>query len=113
MQLADLPHGLIENSGDDPAMGVRRRTNKAPRQTKAADEALALLVENKLQPESGVVGGTATEAIVGELLFLELVTVDSLVPGHVVRMRQSCVAMQVGRAISSQPSALGKTTVPS
>src|SRR5271157_3289535 len=89
MQLADLPHGLIENSGDDPAVSVRRRTNEAPLQTKAADEALVFLVENELQPETGFVGGTATKAIVGELLFPDLVTMNSFVPGHVVKMNES------------------------
>jgi hypothetical protein len=66
-----------------------RRPNETPLQAKAADEALALLVENKLQPESGLVGRTAAEAIVRELLFLYLVTMNFLVPGHVHKMKQS------------------------
>src|SRR5271157_1291142 len=86
VQLIDLPHGFVKNGGDDPAVGVRRWADKAPLQTKAADEALVLLVENKLQPESGFVGGAATKTVVGELLFLYLVTMNSFVPGHVVKM---------------------------
>src|ERR1019366_452097 len=65
------------------------RPDKAPLQAKAAEEALALLVEHKLQPESGFVDGAATEAIVGVLLFLYLVTVNFFVPGHVHKMKQS------------------------
>ena len=49
----------------------------------------SLLVENKLQPQTGFVGGAATEAIVGELLFLYLVTRNSFVPGHGTKMEQS------------------------
>ena len=63
-------------------MGVRRRANKPPLQPESADETLLLLVEHKLQPESGLVARTATEAMVGDLLFLYLVTVNSLVPGQ-------------------------------
>ena len=90
---------------------MRRRTNKPPLQTEAADETLLLLVEYKLQPESGFVTRTATEAVVGDLLFLYLVTVNSLVPGHVVSMKHNCVVMQAGRAFSRHLSALsfGKT----
>src|SRR5271157_4537014 len=89
VQLIDLPHGFVKNGGDDSAVSVRRRTNEAPLQAEAADEALALLVENKLQPESGFVGGAATKTVVGELLFLYLVTMNSFVPGHVVKMNES------------------------
>src|SRR5271157_5655714 len=89
VQLIDLPHSLVKNGGNDSAVSVRRRTNEAPLQAEAADEALALLVENKLQPESGFVGGAATKTVVGELLFLYLVTMNSLVAGHVVKMNES------------------------
>src|SRR5271165_1154714 len=70
-------------------MGVRRRANKAALQTESADEALLLLVEHKLQPETSFVGGPTTKAIVGELLFLHLMTVNSFVPGHVVKMNET------------------------
>ena len=77
MQLVDLAHGLVKDGGDDATMGVRRRPDKTPLQTKVADKALAFLVERKLQPQAGFVAGTATKAIVGELLFLYLVTMNS------------------------------------
>src|ERR1019366_9349126 len=81
--------GLVKNGGDDAAVGVRRRPHKAPLQTEAADKALALLVEHKLQPEARLVGRAASEAIIGVLLFLYLVTVNSFVPGHGTKMKQS------------------------
>src|ERR1035437_3452417 len=89
VQLVHLAHGFVEDGGDDASVGMGWRPDEAPLQAKAADEALALLVENKLQSESGCVGGTATEAIVGVLLFLYLVTVNFSVPGHVHKMKQS------------------------
>jgi len=62
-----------------------------------ADKALALLVEDKLQPQSGFVAGTATEAVVGDLLLFYLVTVNSFVLGHVLKMKQSGWKMQALR----------------
>src|ERR1035437_873174 len=89
VQLVYLAHGFVEDGGDDASVGMGRGPDKAPLQAKAAEEALAFLVEHKLQPESGLVGGTATEAIVSELLSLYLVTMNFLVPGHVHKMKQT------------------------
>jgi hypothetical protein len=89
VQPVHLAHGFVEDGGDDASVGMGWRPNKAPLQAKAADEALAFLVEHKLQPEPGVVGRAAAEAIVGVLLFLYLVTVNSFVPGHETKMKQT------------------------
>ncbi|HME33330.1 MAG TPA: hypothetical protein VKG65_11300, partial [Terriglobales bacterium] len=77
------------NGGDDAAVGVRRRAHEAPLQAEAADEALALFVEYEFEPQSGCVARAATEAMVGDLLLLNFVTVNSFVPGHVVKMNES------------------------
>src|SRR5271157_6510556 len=76
-------------------MRMRRRPDEAALQAEAADETLAFLVEHKLQAQSGVVGGPATEAIVGELLLLDLVTVNSLVACHVLKMNERWWKTQV------------------
>src|ERR1019366_8939314 len=89
VQLVYLAHGFVEDGGDDASVSMGWGPDKAPLQAKAAEEALAFLVEHKLQPESGFVGRAATEAIVSELLFLYLVTMNFLVPGHGTKMKQS------------------------
>src|ERR1019366_9564815 len=106
VQLVYLAHGFVEDGGDDASVGMGWRPDKAPLQTKAAEEALALLVEHKLQPESGCVGGTATEAIVGLLLFLYLVTMNFLVPGHVHKMKQTRSGCKCEDAFRFSPFAI-------
>jgi hypothetical protein len=66
-----------------------------------ADEALALLVQNKLQPQSGFVAGTATEAVVGDLLLFYFMTVDAFVLGHVPKMEQRGWKMQAALTVES------------
>lgn len=95
VQLVYLAHCLVKDGGDDAPMGVRRRANKAPLQTKATDKALLRFVEDEFQPQSGFAVRTATKAPVGELLLLYLMTMNSLMPGHGVSMKQSCGMMQV------------------
>ena len=91
---------------DDASMGMGWRPDETPLKAKAAEEALAFLVENKLQPESGFVGRAATEAIIGELLFLYLVTMNFLVPGHVHKMKQTRSGCKCEDAFRFSPFAI-------
>jgi hypothetical protein len=68
---------------------MRRRADKPPLQAKAANEALALFVEHKLQAQTSLVSRAAAKAIVSELLLLYLVTVNFLVLGHEIKMKQT------------------------
>ncbi len=68
-------------------MSVARRADEALLQLEMADKALVLLVEDELQPQPGLVGGAATEAVVGDLLLLDLVTMNSFVLGHGTKMK--------------------------
>ena len=87
---------------------MRGRTNESPLQPESANEALVFLVEYKLQPETGFVGGTTTKAIVGKRLFLYLMTMNSFVPGHVVKMNETLWKCKDGLfAVRSSPFASG------
>ncbi len=88
MQLAHLAHGFVEYGGDDAAVGVGRRPDKAALQPEATNEALALLIEDELQAEPGFVAGAATEAVIGELLLFYRVTMNAFVARHVVKMNE-------------------------
>jgi hypothetical protein len=94
VQLADLAHGFVENSRDNAPMGMGRRADESSLQAKAADEALALLVEHKLQLQSGLVLRTATEALVTVNPLFDCVSMDWLVTGHATKMKQSRPKMQ-------------------
>jgi len=89
VQLTYLAHCFVKNGGDNASMGVRWRAYKTPLQTKAADKALLVFVEDELQLQSSFAVRTASEAPVGELLPLYLMTMNSFLPGHVVSMKQS------------------------
>ena len=80
-QLVYFAHCLVEDGGDDAAVRMSRRPDKARCQLELRDEALALLVENKFHLQASFVGGTASETMVAELDLLFRVTVDSFVPG--------------------------------
>ncbi len=98
-QLVDLTHGLVKDGGDDAAMSVARRPDEAVLQLKVADKALAWLVENKLQSQAAFVAGTATEAVVSDLLLLYFVTVNAFVLGHGTKMRHEPGKMQAGKPL--------------
>src|ERR1700744_232617 len=75
-------------------MSVRRRSNETAVQAKAADKALALFVEDKLQAEASLIQRSATKALVAELTLLYVVTRNRFLPGHIFKMRQSCRELQ-------------------
>src|SRR5580704_4466902 len=100
-QLVDLAHSLVKDRGDDAAVGMPRRADKALLQPEVANKALALLVEDKLHPQPRFVAGAATEAVVDGLLLVNLMAVNSFVLGHVLKMRQRRIGCK-WRVVSSQ-----------
>src|SRR5271165_5752048 len=68
-QLVHLPHGIVENRGDDAAVAVTGRTGVTLAQPEVADEHLPLFVEGELEPHAVAIILAAGEAIV----FLQLV----------------------------------------
>ena len=48
-QLVDLPHGLIQDGGNDSSMAVSGRTGVTLAQSKTADKAIARLIVGKFQ----------------------------------------------------------------
>ena len=99
-QFADLPHGFVEDGGDDASVGSATAGPRSARQLEIADESLMVLVEVKLQVQSAFVGGTATEAVVAVNALLDFVSGDGLVAGHVTKMNDGAASMQVHRELA-------------
>jgi len=64
MKLVYFAHGVVEDAGDDAAVGVAGRSGVALAQAKAADEGLAWLVEDEFQAHAFFVVGAADETVV-------------------------------------------------
>src|ERR1017187_2124405 len=94
-QLADLAHGFVEDSGDDAAMRVRRWPFKAIGQREVTDKAKTRLVEVKLQLQTAVVVGAATETHVAINVLLDLMSGNWFVRRHEIRMNHPAAETQV------------------
>ena len=57
-------HGVVEDRGDDAAVGVAGRSGVAFAEAEAADESLVLLVENEFEAHAVRVVLAADEAVV-------------------------------------------------
>ena len=57
-------HGVVEDAGDDAAVGVAGRSGVAFAEAKAADESLALLVEDEFEAHAVGIVLSADEAVV-------------------------------------------------
>jgi len=64
MELVHFAHGVVEDSGDDAAVAVAGRSGVALAETEAADEGLAIFVEDEFEVHAVFVIGAANEAVV-------------------------------------------------
>jgi hypothetical protein len=81
MQLVYLAHGVVEDAGDDAAVGVAGRAGVTAAEAEAADEGLAGFVEDELQAHALGIVHAADEAVV--LLHFDVAGVVALgLAGH-------------------------------
>jgi hypothetical protein len=64
MQLVDLAHGIVEDAGDDTAVGVAGRSGVTLAEAEAADEGLAFFVEGELEAHAAGIVHAADEAAI-------------------------------------------------
>jgi len=64
MELVYFAHGIVEDACDDAAMAVARRSGVTLTEAEAADEGLALFVEEELKAHAVRIVHTADEAVV-------------------------------------------------
>ncbi len=64
MELVYFAHGVVEDGGNDAAVAVAGRSGVAVGEPEAADEGLALLVEDEFQAHASRVVLAADEAVV-------------------------------------------------
>jgi len=64
VQLADLAHGVVEDAGDDAAVAVAGRSGIALAEAEAADESLALFVEDEFEAHAVGIIHAADEAVI-------------------------------------------------
>jgi hypothetical protein len=64
VQLVNLPHGIVEDAGDDAAVAVAGRSGVALAQAEFADEGLAFFVEDELEAHAVGIVLAADEAVV-------------------------------------------------
>jgi hypothetical protein len=81
MQLVYLAHGIVEDGGDDAAVAVAGRSGVTLAQAKAADEGLAIFIEDELEAHAVGIVHAADEAVV--LLHFDVAGVVTLgLAGH-------------------------------
>src|SRR5271155_450991 len=76
VELVHLAHGIVEDACDDAAVAVARRSGVTLTQAEAADEGLALFVEQELEAHAVGIVHTANEAVV--LLHLHVASIVAL-----------------------------------
>ncbi|MDQ1390632.1 MAG: hypothetical protein QOF56_4086 [Acidobacteriaceae bacterium] len=64
VQFVNFAHGVVEDAGDDAAVAVAGRSGVAGAEAEAADEGLALFVEDEFQAHAFAVVLAADEAVV-------------------------------------------------
>lgn len=64
MELVHFAHGVVEDGGDDAAVAVAGRSGVALGEAEAADEGLAVFIEDELEAHAVFIIGAADEAVV-------------------------------------------------
>ncbi len=64
MKLVYFAHGVVEDAGDDAAVGMAGRSSVALAQAKLADKGLAFFVEDEFQAHAIRIVHAADEAVV-------------------------------------------------